>query len=424
MHKNDIYILKLNELKSCLKNHIYTENEILNKISNLETWAQVNGLSIERFDREKILMIAKEMQRLYQVLWDSTNQEDWLPLYQSMRYITQDLYSEDEVFNDWQSRLQSKAQYETLINDVENEFYLFHTLKEKFDAYIQNQTFFSERSSYFLDWDQFYPKYRHRILNNMVTCPSGTFEMGNDSDHLTDVWWRWVKPKHQVKILQPFLIGEYLVTQALWSKVMTTNTSISQNHSKFKGSPMLPVDNVHLIDCFVFCNQLSKLEGLKPCFEFEWSDLPFIKSVKWIKNANGYRLPTEAEWEYAAKAGGNFKYSGSDEIDEVAWYNENSNLQTHEVGLKKANAWGIYDMSGNVCEWCMDEFYPTSYQDQGRSENPVVFDPNFDHHMKHVLRGGSYQDRDVLCLVETRGGASIFDQQPFRGFRLARGSLV
>ncbi len=115
-----------------------------------------------------------------------------------------------------------------------------------------------------------------------------------------------------------------------------------------------------------------------------------IKNIKWIKNANGYRLATEAEWENVAKA----------------------------------NAWGLYNMSGNVSEWCMDEFYPTSYQDQGRLENPVVFDPRFENHMKHVLRGGCYQDRDVLCLVETRGGASIFDPQPFRGFRLARGPFV
>jgi hypothetical protein len=243
MHQNDIYDLKLYELKSCLKSSLYHEKEILKKVLNIEIWAKVNGLSIEKFNLEQILMIAKEIRRLYEVLWDYPNEEDWLLLYQSMHELTQNLYSEDEVFLDWKSRLESKEKYEKLINDVENQFYLFHQLKEKFDDYMQTQIFFSERSYYFLDWDQFYQKYKNRVLNHMVTCPIGTFEMGNDRDHLTDIWWRWVKPKHQVKILQAFLIGETLVTQALWTKVMETTTDprysdFNINPSKFKGSPM------------------------------------------------------------------------------------------------------------------------------------------------------------------------------------------
>ena len=159
------------------------------------------------------------------------------------------------------------------------------------------------------------------------------------------------------------------ITQKQWQIIMGNNPSY------YKGDN-LPVEEVSWIDAVVFCNQLSEKEGLKPCYSYDgisnvekwkfleeklrkWSD------KKWKKfneifvcdtTANGYRLPTVEEWQYAAKGGQKFKYSGSDNLDEVGWYNKNSEEKTHPVAQKKPNGYGLYDMSGNVSEWCWDSY--------------------------------------------------------------------
>ncbi|WP_296012137.1 formylglycine-generating enzyme family protein [uncultured Treponema sp.] len=150
------------------------------------------------------------------------------------------------------------------------------------------------------------------------------------------------------------------VTQELYKSVM------GENPSSFKGEKNLPVETVSWYDAVYFCNKLSKICGLTPVYDVDgetdvekWSYVPnkgneITKTVSQNENANGYRLPTVAEWQWAAKGGQEFTYSGSGNLDEVGWYNGNSEEKTHPVAQKDPNGYGLYDMSGNVWEWCWD----------------------------------------------------------------------
>jgi formylglycine-generating enzyme required for sulfatase activity len=210
------------------------------------------------------------------------------------------------------------------------------------------------------------------IKLEMVLIPAGEFMMGSpDSDKDAQ---DGEKPQHRVRITRPFYLGKYLVTQEQWEAVMGNNPSI------FKG-PKNPVDNVSWNDCQVFLGRLNVKPG--------WHGGKFV-------------LPTEAQWEYACRAGSTTRYCfGDDEkqLGEYAWYNANSSVKTHPVGAKKANAWGIYDMHGNVVEFCQDWYAPYGTQ--------VATDPSGPSTGSgRVSRGSGFGYLASQCRSSARGSVS------------------
>lgn len=216
----------------------------------------------------------------------------------------------------------------------------------------------------------------------MIRVDGGTFTMGATSEQGSDAEAD-EKPAHSVT-LSSYYIGETEVTQELWQEVM------GNNPSSFKGS-RCPVEMVSWEDCQDFIRRLNQRTG---------------------KN---FRLPTEAEWEYAARGGKKSygsKYAGGSSIGDVAWYYDNSGKTTHPVAQKRANELGLYDMSGNVREWCQDrkDTYPSSSQ-----TNPTG--PSLGSH--HVIRGGSWYNIARYCRVSFRYSNSLSNRYDFLGLRLA-----
>jgi formylglycine-generating enzyme required for sulfatase activity len=195
-----------------------------------------------------------------------------------------------------------------------------------------------------------------KVKFKMIRCPIGQFKMG-DENILT-------------KIERPFLLGETEVTQELFQLIMGYNPSEFQGKN-YPNSKQRPVEQVTWYDAVVFCNKLSEKLRKKPYYNISKEKhikakvnnknktLPNIGTADITINpqANGFRLPDEKEWVYAAKAGTNNQWAGTNDegkLDEVAWYFDNSNKQTHPVKGKRKNEWGFYDMTGNVLEWCGD----------------------------------------------------------------------
>ncbi|MFN8974532.1 MAG: formylglycine-generating enzyme family protein, partial [Pseudanabaena sp.] len=226
----------------------------------------------------------------------------------------------------------------------------------------------------------------------LVKVAAGSFNMGSN-EHSDE------KPIHRVN-LQEFLIGKYAVTNTQWQAVMDTKGSANKD-KKFQGD-LQPVVGVSWHDARAFCKKLSQQTG---------------KEV---------RLPTEAEWEYAARGGNQskgFSYAGSNDLGEVGWYCDNSGSVTHLVGQKKANELDIYDMSGNVWEWCLDEWHdsydnkPKNLKQQG---NQAWGDLNVNENdnRSRALRGGSWGNVANNCRSANRYRYGAGDRSNRFGFRV------
>ena len=267
------------------------------------------------------------------------------------------------------------------------------------------------------------------VLENFVLIPAGSFQMGSEEGYDDN------KPVHQVTITKPFYMGKCEVTQAEYEKYCSYGSSSPS--SRFGDGDNYPAYEVSWYDALVYCNKRSMAEGLTPCYSIKgstnpdtWGTVPISGISTWNSaicnfEANGYRLPTEAEWEYAARAGDNtvdsFTYSGtSDEnkLDEYAWYYSNSNAARHKVGTKLPNAYGLYDMSGNVLEWCWN-WYTDSY-DTGKEggSNPTGASSG----LYRVARGGNWGYYSVFCAVSCRDSYGPNSRSDFLGFRVVRAS--
>ena len=221
----------------------------------------------------------------------------------------------------------------------------------------------------------------NEIYENMVLISSDTFTMGcSDRNAYSDE-----QPVHQVTV-SDFKINKYQVTQKQWKEVMGNES----NFSEFKGDD-LPVTNVSWNDVQDFIQELNRRTG------------------------KTYRLPTEAEWEFAARGGmnrKNFTYAGSNNIDEVGWYSGNSNNKTHPVGsIKKGNELGLFDMSGNVWEWCSNWYGAYTNAAQTNPKGPASGS-------LRVVRGGCWNHFPWYCRVSSRSGNRPYNRYAHIGFRL------
>ena len=238
-----------------------------------------------------------------------------------------------------------------------------------------------------------------KAASRMVLIRGGQFTMG-DPDEID-------APPHEV-VVSSFLMDTHLVTQAEYQKLM------DKNPSRWKGDQN-PVEQVRWSDAVRYCNKRSEAEGLEPCYDLETWKCNFA--------ATGYRLPTEAEWEYACRAGADTPYffgRSPAKLGNYAWYKKNSGGHPHPVGQKKPNPWGLYDIVGNVWEWCND-FYQVDYYQNSPRENPRGPDTG----KEKVLRGGAWRFSAENCKSgyrynENPGYADVCFGYDIYGFRCVR----
>ncbi|UTM20269.1 formylglycine-generating enzyme family protein [Bacillus paranthracis] len=217
-----------------------------------------------------------------------------------------------------------------------------------------------------------------RINSLMVNIPKGEVVLRDDR----------IKKEWQVQI-KPFLLAKYVVTMELYDGIINSTCNDYKNSNK-------PVVNISWHDAITFCNSLSKTAGLTEFYSIQDDG----KKVSCNLHSNGYRLPSEAEWQYACKADTpGYTYG---ELQKIAWYNENSNGQIQDVGKKEPNAWGLYDMLGNVWEWCYDLYDEKVYGSY------------------RIFRGGSWAEEARGCGATCRRRSHPTFHIVDLGFRLAR----
>ncbi len=265
------------------------------------------------------------------------------------------------------------------------------------------------------------------VKDDFVKVEAGTFQMGSNEGN------EFNKPVHNVTISKAYYMSVHEVTQAKYNAVM------GDNPSKYKTDAVAdetqenrPVECVSWYMAIVYCNKLSAAKNLKPCYTISgstdpaaWGAIPTLidstwETVKCDFTADGYRLPTEAEWEYAARAGdtsvNELTWSGTkieSSLRDYAWYRDSAKAKTHEVKKKTANKWGLYDMSGNVYEWCWDRY--SAYASEAQTE-PTGGASN----SNRISRGGCFFNNSSYCAVSYRDFISPNFQDKSIGFRVCR----
>jgi len=274
-----------------------------------------------------------------------------------------------------------------------------------------------------------------QAVDDFVVVPGGTFEMGRIGV---------AEPVRTVTV-SGFRMGRFHVTQGEWYDVMGTWPSFFDGTNDRTGNTVspefdrrnLPVEQVRWYEVLVFANRLSESRGLSPAYEMPdawpdptgwstdtatWGAVPAGNDARWnevrmVPDSNGYRLPTEAQWEFAARGGdgspGNYEFSGSDDADEVGWYNDNSGGRTREVGELQPNGLELYDMSGNLWEWIWD--WRGDY-DPADTDNPTGASSG----TQRVVRGGSWMNAVGGLRTSARSGDAPASRFNDLGFRLVR----
>jgi formylglycine-generating enzyme required for sulfatase activity len=242
---------------------------------------------------------------------------------------------------------------------------------------------------------------QNAVPEGFVRINGGTFTMGSPSNEPG----RGSDETQRQVTVSSFYMSRYEVTQKEYQEVMGTNPSY------FKGDN-LPVECVSWFDAVEYCNARSRKEGLTPAYTISGSG--DNRTVAWNRSANGYRLPTEAEWEYACRAGTTTAYNtGASINNNTGWYEANSAGSTQEVGRKPANAWGLYDMHGNVWEWCWDWY--GNYASGAQTDPVGAFSGS-----SRVARGGCWVYSAAVVRSACRDYYSPNDRGIDLGFRLVR----
>jgi len=249
-----------------------------------------------------------------------------------------------------------------------------------------------------------------------AAIPAGKYMMGHDyhpDPSLPDtinVYYADEQPVHEEQV-KDFLLGATQITQRQYTEIMGTDANLST----FRGDD-LPVTNLGPAHIREFCNKLSEKAGLNPCYVQKSGGLDPTK--------NGFRMPTEAEWEYACRAGSDtFFHTGNTEadLDKAGWYRGNSGGKTHPVGQKEANAWGLFDMHGNVFEFVGDDWNPNMAYSKYL---PKGANPDFSYyHTLNISRGGGWFSDPSVCRSMTRSCFCNWDyihQSYYMGCRIAK----